>query len=141
MMKTQLHLAALILLLAIAKPALAMISIENVSPDRARELGIELRGTANGPNEAWIQMEFKPEGPLKDFQHVTLEIRDGSQFLLGWTALQAKRVEGSGKVSVGVMGNRKFLEKVTLRIVTGATGEEGRELKITDFVDLAKLKP
>ena len=45
----------------------------------------------------------------------------------------------SGSVIVRVMGNRAFLEKVTLRVVVGALGEEGHDLRVKDFVDLKNL--
>ena len=138
-MKTTHHLAGLILLLATCTPCLAMISVEQVTTKRAKELGIELRAQANGPKEAWIELEFKPDGPLKGFHHVSLEIRDGDQFLLGWTPLEAKPT-GTGSVVVRVMANRAFLEKVTLRVVCGAMGEEGHDLRVKDFVDLAGLR-
>ena len=37
-----------------------MMSVEKVSKERAKELGIEIRATANGPNEAWVELELKP---------------------------------------------------------------------------------
>ena len=142
-MKTLPHLAALVLVLvATSGRCLAMIEIENVTKDRAKELGIELRGKANGPKEAWIELELRPEGKLKAFHHVSLEIRgddEGKEFLLGWTPLESKRTS-TGIVVVRVMANRAFLEKVTLRVVCGAMGEEGHDLRVKDFVDLAGLK-
>jgi len=118
---------------------MAEITFENVSPARARELGINLQGKANGPKEAWIKLEFKPEGELKEFKHVSLEISDGDRFLLGWTPLKDKR-SSSGNVVVGLMANRAFLENVTLRLVTGATWERGHDLRVKDFVDLKQLR-
>ena len=137
-MKTTLKLAALLLLVTASTTALAMISIENLTKARAKELGLQLRATANGPREAWIQLEFKPEGQLKEFHHVSLEIRDNDQFLLGWTPLEARRTP-AGTVTVSLMANRAFLEKVTLRIVVGAIGDQGHDLRIKDFVDLKNL--
>jgi len=140
-MKTLPHLAALLVLLAATcGPCLAMIEIENVTKDRAKELGIELRGKANGPKEAWIELELRPEVKLKAFHHVSLEIRgdEGKEFLLGWTPLESKPT-ATGSVIVRVMANRAFLEKVTLRVVCGALGEEGHDLRVKDFVDLKTL--
>ena len=141
-MKTIPHLAALaILLVAASGRCLAMISVENLTKDRAKELGIELRGKANGPKEAWIELELRPEGKLKAFDHVSLEIRgddEGKEFLLGWTPLQSQRTS-TGSVIVRLMANRAFLEKVTLRVVCGAMGEEGHDLRVKDFVDLKTL--
>lgn len=137
-MKTSLYLAALILFVA-SGTCLAMISVENVSKARAKELGIELRAKANGPNEAWIELEFKPDGKLANFQHVSIEIRDSDRFQLGWTPLKDKRTP-VGNVVVGLMGNRAFLEKVTLRIVRGDLGDVGHDLRISDFIDLKELR-
>ncbi len=138
-MKTTLSLTALILLVAACRPCLGEIVVENVSKTRAKQLGIDLTATANGPKEAWIKLEFRPQGELKDFQHVSLEVRDGEQFLLGWTPLKDKR-SSSGSVVVGLLANRVFLGNVTLRIVSGATGDDGHDLRVKDFVDLKKLR-
>ena len=139
-MKNLIPIAILsVLLLAVASPGAAMISVENLSGERAKKLRIELRVKANGPREAWLELQFKPEGELKAFHHVSLEIAEGEHFLLGWTPLKDER-QPTGSIIVRVMGNRAFLEKVTLRVVVGATGEEGHDLRVKDFVDLKNLK-
>ena len=139
-MKTTVSLAALILFVAVCGTSLAVISVGNVSKDQAKELGIELRAKPNGPNEAWIELEFKPEGKLAGFKHVSLEIADDKQFQLGWTPLKDERTS-SGNVVVRLMGNRAFLEKVTLRVVCGPfTGDTGHDLRVKDFVDFKQLR-
>jgi hypothetical protein len=138
-MKATISLAVLILFAAASATCLAEISIERVSQERAKELGIEIHANPNGPKEAWIQLEFKPEGKLGDFNHVSLEIADGDQFQLGWTPLKDERTD-TGNVIVRLMGNRAFLDKVTLRIVRGAFGELGKDVRIRDLVDLEELR-
>jgi hypothetical protein len=138
-MKTTISLAVLILFAAVCGKCLADMSIRHVSKDVAKELGIELRAKPNGPKEAWIELEFKPEGKLADFHHVSLEIRDEKKFQLGWTPLKDERTS-TGSVIVRLMGNREFLEKVTLRVVRGATADVGDDLRISDFVDLKELR-
>jgi hypothetical protein len=137
-MKTKISLAVLVLFLACGT-CLAMISVGNVPKERAKEWGIALKATANGPKEAWIELAFKPEGKLADFNHVSLEIADGDQFQLGWTPLKDERTS-DGKVIVRLMGNRAFLEKVTLRIVCGTLADVGHDIRIKDFVDLKGLR-
>jgi hypothetical protein len=133
-------LLALLPILAAPALSLAEMGVENVSKARAQELGIEIRLTANGPSEGWVQLEFKATGPLKDFQHVSLEISEGDKFLLGYAPLQATR-EPSGRVTAGFLASRAFLDKVTLRIVTGAPRDEaGHDLRVRDLVDLAKAR-
>ena len=140
-MKTLFNIAILTALLAIIpRPCCAMMMIYNVSKERAKELGIEMRGTPSGPKAAMIALEFKPE-KFKDFNCVYLDVRDGQKFLMGWTPLKEKRTK-SGTIVVGLTVSREFLEKVTLTIVTGTSGLldlAGHELKVKDFVDLKNL--
>jgi hypothetical protein len=142
-------LASLVLaFLALANPGpcLAMMEITFVSKERAQKLGIEVRSQANGPNEVWVELEFKAEGELKGFSPqnhscVSLGIQDGKKFQLGYTALEQKR-SASGGIVVRFMANRAFLDKVYLTIVVGAGALSGGgyELHVKDFVDLEKLK-
>jgi len=138
-MKTTTSILALVLFLTACGMCLADMSVGNVSKERAKELGIELRAKPNGPNEASIELEFKPEGKLAGFQYVSLEIADGDKFQLGWTPLKDERT-GTGSVVVRLLGNRAFLENVTLRIVRGVTADVGDDVRIKDFVDLKELR-
>lgn len=147
-MRTLRHLATILLLaLLILGPSsrcFALMGISNVSKDEAKEMGMEVRVKSNGPNEAWVELEFKAAGKLKDFSHVSLEIRDGEKFLLGWTALKERRTD-SGGVAVSFLANRAYLDKVTLRVavnvgtpVPGQGVEKGGyDLHLKDFVERA----
>lgn len=138
MTKRSAFLAPTILLLAMPALCRAEMGIENVSKERAKELGIEIRLKGNGPREAWVQMEFKAEGELKDYRHVSLEIREGDKLLVGYAPLR-EHPSQSNRVHVGFMANRDFLEKVTLRVVTGRPMDyTGHDLRVRDFVDLKK---
>ena len=137
-MKPRLLLIVLSLFAAASNAAFALISVVNVSVERANELGIELRAKPGGPKHAWVELEFKAEGALSAFQHVSLEISDGDQLALGWTPLKDKRTN-SGNVMVRIMGSRDFLEKTTLRIVLGDFRDSGLDVRLKDFVDLEKL--
>jgi uncharacterized protein YbaA (DUF1428 family) len=99
-----------------------------------------VRAEARGPNQVWVQMEFKPEGELKEFHRVSLEIRDGEKLLFGWSALESKRSK-SGSINVAsFFVDRVFLDKVTLQIVAGQPmNYTGNELQLKEFVDLKNL--
>lgn len=115
------------------------MAIEFVSKERAKKLGIEMRLKGDG-SEAWLELEFKAEGELKDFNHVSLEISEGDKLMIGYAPLQ-KHPSDSGRVLVGFMANRAFLEKVTLRVVTGrAMNRAGHDLRVKDFVELGKAR-
>ena len=138
MKRTTASLSLTLLLFAPSDRCLADMGIVEVSRERAKELGLEVRFTENGPNEIWVELEFKPEGKLKDFKHVSLEIRDGGKLLLGYAPLGEKRPK-SGSVVVGFLVNRSYLDKVTLSVVTGfPMNMTGHELRLKEFVGPAK---
>ncbi len=116
----------------------ALMGIAQVSKEQAKEMGIEVRLTDSGPKDFWVELEFKPEGKLKDYSHVSLEIRDGDKLLVGYAALQEKRTD-SGSVVVRFMADRAYLDKITLSIVAGfPTNMTGYELRVKDFVEPGK---
>ena len=129
-----------LLVLAATCQCLADMSIGVISPAEARQRGLVVRTRPNGPKEVCVQLEFKAEGRLKDFSHVSLEIGDETGFLFGWSALEAKRSD-SGSIVVGYfLMSRAFLQKVTLRIVTGTPMDyAGSDVRLADFVDLKNL--
>jgi hypothetical protein len=139
-MKRYTALSALtFLLLAGANQCFAAMEIEHVSKERAKKLGMELRlKESPASKEVWVELEFKAEGELKDFVHVSLEIRDGKNLLVGRAPLHA-RPSTSGHVLGRFMTNRAYLDKVTLRVVTGHVMDyTGYDLHVKDFVDLEK---
>ena len=116
-------------------PCFALMELATVSKEEAKELGVRIEVTGNGPNELWVKMEFKAEGRFKDFQHVSLEIGDGDKLLIGYTPLRDDR-STPGKVTVQFMASRSYVEKVTLRIVTGFPGNyAGHDLRLKEFVE------
>jgi hypothetical protein len=136
-MKAMFLMSVLILALSASSQCFAMRSIGLVSPKEAKESGMEIRLTPNGTNEVWVELEFKAEGKFKDFNHVSLEIRDGEKFLLGWAPLKEKRA-GSGSVLVNFLANRVYLDKIALCVVVGDMGDAGWELRMKDFVEAGK---
>jgi hypothetical protein len=145
-MKTILTVLTL-LLFAASSDCFALMTLMPVSKQKAADMGIAIRVTGNGPDEAWVEMEFKAEGALKEFSpekrgsRVSLEIRDGEKFLLGYAALQQER-SNAGSVIVRFLVNRVFLDKVSLRIVVGSGLIPGGayEMAVKDFVEVEKLK-
>ena len=135
-MKTWFPLMAAVVLMAFAAgPCFALMGIALVSKESAKEMGVEVRTQPNGPNDVWVEMEFKPEGKLKDFVHVSMEIRDGDKLLVGYAPLKEKRSD-NGAVTVHFMADRAFLDKITLRIVAGPPMDRtGFDLRLKDFVE------
>ncbi len=117
----------------------AMMDIEVVSNERAKALEVSVRAKASGPKHVWVELEFKTEGELKNFSHVSMEIRDGKELLVGYAPMEAKRTN-SGTVVFRFIASRAYLDKITLRIVEGElTNMVGHEFPLRDFVDLENL--
>jgi hypothetical protein len=141
-LKTILNISVLTcLLVAASSPCFADMSIEHVSKERAKALGMEIRSKAAGPNVVRVELEFKTEGELKrfsreNFSRVELEIREGGKFLVS-ASLREER-PSSGRVVVSFTADRAHLDKITLRVVVVGSGElgAGYELRVKDFVEV-----
>ncbi len=130
--------ASLVVVLGVAPDCFALMGIAPVSKEQAKEMGIDVRLTDSGPKAFWVELEFKPEGKLKAYSHVSLEIREGDKLLVGYAALQERRTD-SGNVVVRFMADRAFLDKITLSVVAGfPSNMTGYEIRLKDFVELAK---
>jgi hypothetical protein len=146
-MKAIFSLSVLAVLLAVAPSrCLALRSIGILSTNEAKAIGVEVRATPAGPDAAWLELEFKTEGKLKDYNpergsHVELEIRDGEKSLLSYAALQEQHPK-SGHVRVRFMASRAYLDKLILTIVVGDGAMMGGayELRVKEFVDPAKIR-
>lgn len=128
------------LLVALASPCLGMMSIAMVTPQAAKELGLDLRFKDSGPDAVWVELEFTPKGQLKEFQHVSLELEEGNKLLLGYAPLRDAR-DTSGKVTVRFMAGRAYVDKITLRIVTGfPSNYSGHDLRFKEFIKPEKTR-
>jgi len=112
------------------------MSIEHLSKERAQKLGMQILLNGKGTNEVWVELQFKAQGELKDFRHVSLEITEGGKLLVGYAPLRGAP-SGSGEVIVGFMANRAYLDKVSLRVVTGHSKDmKGHDVRVKDFIKL-----
>ena len=116
----------------------AEMGIERLSPQRAKQLGIQLESTPAGPATLRIVLNFPTTGELKSFTHVDLEIKDAGKLLLSST-LKDDRSK-PGHVVVSLTADRANLDNMTLRLVSSqpALGGSGYDLRVKDFLDLKK---
>jgi hypothetical protein len=119
---------------------LAEMTIEDVSRDRARELGLEIRAKPAGPDAVRIELEFELKGALKKYDRVELEFRDGKKLLVT-TALREEHPK-SGRIVVSFAADRAHLDKATLMMVVMDVplGGSGYQIRVKDFVELEKLR-
>jgi hypothetical protein len=104
-MKMILQIAALVVLLVVApNSSHAFESIEIVTKERAKALGLEIRSNAAGPDAVRIELEFAIQGELKDYHRVALELYDGGKLLA--TSTLKEEESKAGRVIVSCAADR-----------------------------------
>ncbi len=117
----------------------AMMAIEIVSKDRAKELGLEVRANAAGLDAVRVELEFETKA-LPRYSRVDLEIRDRGK-LLSSSTLREEPAK-AGRVIMSFAADRTKLSQFTVRIVTGVGTRNmtGYDIQAKEFVDLEKLR-
>ena len=137
-MKTAFNIVVLAVLLITPGVCFALWDIELVTKDRAKEMGMEVRSVAAGPNHVTVELEFKTEGQLKDFSRVDLRIGEGDNLLV--TAALREDRSKPGRVVVSFTADRGHLNKANLRVMVpyrdGGLGGAIYALHVKDFVEL-----
>ena len=115
-----------------------MTSLKIVSKEEAKSLGMTVRANAAGPELVRVELAFDVKGALKDFLRVDLLIDGGK--LAHVSLLPDPSAPGS--VMVGFAADRARLGLFALRVVTRTPVNRmvGYELRVNEFVDLAKVK-
>jgi hypothetical protein len=135
-MKTAFNIAVLAVLLVAHSPCFAAWDVEIVSKERAKELDMEVRSTA-GPKHVRVELEFKVEGPLKNFSRVDLRIGEGDN--LAVTAPLQEDRSKPGRIVVSFSADRAHLDKINLRVmVSESLGGTIYHLPVKDFVERKK---
>lgn len=130
------------LFMAASSQCFALREIAVVTKQEAKELGIEVRAHPAGLYAVWLELEFKPEGKLKEFTHVELKMAEGEKSLVVSAALRETR-SSSGSIMVTFTASRAYFGKITLSVVLHSPREAGDhtyELRMKDFVDLEKVR-
>jgi hypothetical protein len=140
-MKTIVTITALAILLAVApNRSYALESIEIVTKERAKALGLQIRSNAAGPDAVRVELEFEIQGELKGYHRVALELHDGGKLLA--TSTLKEEESKPGRVVVSFAADRAKLDQFTLKVVTqsGPRTRTGHVIQVKDFVELAKLR-
>ena len=137
-MKTIFNIFILAVLLLVApSPCFALWGIAPVSKEGAKELGMQVRSEPAGPNHVRVELEFKPEGKLKDFSGVDLRIGGGDNPPV--TAPLREDRSKPGRVVVSFTADRTQLDKLKLWVVVPEPdGRTIYDLRVKDFVEPKK---
>src|SRR5262245_23423353 len=112
--------------------------IASLSRERAKELGVEVRSKGAGLNQVHIELEFKPEGELKNISRVDLRFGEGDNPALT-APLEVDRSKPE-RVAVNLTAGRAHLDKVTLEVWARENYLGGTiyQLPIMEFVEQVK---
>ena len=130
---------ACFLLFALISPASALISVGNLSPKEAKEMGLTMKSRPNGDHGIKVWLEFKKEGFLKDLNYTRFQVNDAKGKHRFSTMLHPHPVApGQPKDlhTVSFSAQKKELENCTLMIVAYGSlrGDIGYILKVSDFL-------
>jgi hypothetical protein len=141
-MKGTFNIAVLAVLLVVPNPCFALWLIAPVSKERAKEMGLEVRSTAAGPNHVMVELEFKTEGKFKEFSPAgkfkdrsRVELRIGEGVNPPISAPLREDRSKPGHVVVSFSADRTQLDKLTLRVMAPEPdGGTIYHLRVKDFV-------
>jgi hypothetical protein len=134
-MKAILTVAVLaVLFIVTPRPCFALWATMSVDQEGAKNLGIEIRQIEGwGPNEVRIELEFKSDGELKNFDSVVLSFGDENEPRLTATLKEDRSKEG--RVIVSFSAGNAQLDTIHLLIVLPvAAGRQIYDIRIKDFV-------
>lgn len=151
-MKTVFSLVVMFLLFVVSGRCFADWDVVFVSTEDAKKLGMEVRASAdspNQPNQVRVELEFTTEGTFEEFSPkgkfgdrsgVNLRVGERDQPTL---TLPLKEDRSKpGRVVVSFHADRAQMDKLTLRvIVPEELGGSIYELRVNDFVEPAPARP
>lgn len=125
------------LLIATANRSFALMEIDDVTKEQAKELGIAILSTTTGTNAVRVRIEFKSDGQLKGFSHAQLEMDSGGKTLSA--TLQPDRPTPD-TVVVSFSADPATLSSCTVTIAVrhGERSMTGYRCKTAVLVDAAK---
>jgi hypothetical protein len=151
-MKTAFSLAVLAVLLVAPGRCFALWVTATVSKERAKEMGMEVRSAAAGPNQVQVDLEFKTEGRFEKFSpegkfasHCGVELRigEGENPLVTAPLREDRSRSGqvAGRVVFSFTADRAQLGKLRLWVYAPESdGGTIYELAVKDFVELKKSR-
>jgi hypothetical protein len=127
-----------VLLFAIPNLCCAFESIDIVTKERAKELGLVIKWNPAGPDAVRVVLEFENKGEWKGYSRVELSMYQGDRLLMSSTLREEEAKPGH--VVVSFAADRKKLNQIQLKVVTEDGERVGYVISVKDFVDLEKTR-
>src|SRR2546428_811936 len=127
--------AVIIFLLVASTPYFALWSVADATAEQAKELGIEVWSKVISTNQVGVWLELKPQGKLKEFDHVGLEIMAEGKALVSARLLPTRSSEN--RVTVNFYADPAFFPMSKLTVYVRHKGEASVGYRFT-VKDIAK---
>lgn len=127
-------LALLVLVCGLPARSLALVEILQISKERATRMGIAVRVQPSANKDAWVRVEFKTTGALKEFRYADLELtQDGKRLV---TASLMPRKPDPQSVLLEFYGDPAALANASVTIVAydQPEGGTGYRLSMKDYL-------
>jgi hypothetical protein len=136
-MRKILYLAVLAFLSVVdSRHCLAETVLEDVTKERARELGVTVRSEDRGAAGVKLWLEFKPQGQLKNFGRAELEVNADGKHVVTAPLLASHPTKDL--VSIQFTAAPSYLaNSIVTLIVPGGLGGEGYRFPMKEFVELS----
>jgi hypothetical protein len=135
-MKTLRWLGMAALLMGAAMPGRAMMEFEDVSPERAKEMGIVVQSHTNGDAGVAVVVEFKAEGALKNFSRADLRVRTDGKSLVSVSLLTVRKEGATVQTRFSVDPTWLAKSELMLVVNNGTRTIIGYRLKAGEFVEI-----
>jgi len=135
-LKTELNISVLtFLLVAASSQCFAEMVGQDVSKERAKELGVAIRSRMANTNEVQVWLEFTTKGELKDFTYAQLGIMAGERSVLSATLLP--KHPSPDIVLIFFSADPATMPTCIVTIVVGEfLSMTGYRFKLKDFVEV-----
>lgn len=140
LMKSSFTLVVLIAcLFADTSPCLALMEIADVSPQRAKELGVTLRSRPNGDAGVAVWIEFRAAGVLKNFTRVELRMTSGGKHLMS-ASLLASRTENKVEAYFSAAPAQLAGSTLLIAVTDAPRTHIGYQFRVKEFVEPLKAR-
>ena len=128
-------------LFAASTPCFAMWFEISATKEEIMAMGVKIRAEARGPDQAWVELEFKPEGKLMDYSRVHMDISEDKKLLVSATLKEDPNRSKDGNLIFGFWVGRTMLEKTSLSVfIAGPSEKIGGHVRSEDSFYRLELK-
>lgn len=112
----------------------AMISVERVSPERARQLGVSVSTNSNGQAGIRVTLQYPKVGELEKVTYVEAVVGAGTHSEFSAHLRETEPTAGRGSASFSVAPVHLHTSRFMIVVYHGPRGDVGYEVRVRDFL-------